>query len=196
MEGRRKMLGILTGLMGGRAAEKMVFDDITSGAASDLREATRLARMMVCDWGMNEDLGPRSFGRNQELVFLGREVNRTEDYSERTAQRIDDEIDALLRKSYDRATEILTTHRETLDKIATLLLERETLDGREVEELIAHGRILTEEERAAQEGAGGGEAESGEAEKTEPKQEPAPGQAATQGTEVAPGPDPSSVPAV
>jgi cell division protease FtsH len=151
MESRTKLRGILVGLMGGRVAEEKVFGDITSGAASDLKEATRLARLMVCQWGMSESLGPQTYGEHQELLFLGREVQRTQDYSEETARRIDEEVNELLRNSRQRAGDILDTHREKLETIAGLLLEHETLDGRDVEEIVEHGRILSEEERDAQE---------------------------------------------
>ena len=151
MESRTKLFGIVSGLMGGRVAEEEVFGDITSGARSDLKESTRIARLMICDWGMSAGLGPRSFGENQELMFLGREVNRSQDYSEETARRIDREIDGLLRQCYERAQEIIRTHREKLELIATRLLERETLDGRDVEDIVKHGRVLTEDERDEEE---------------------------------------------
>jgi len=147
VEGRRKLVGVLTGLMGGRAAEELVMSDITSGAASDLREATRIARLMTCDWGMSENLGPQTFGDNQELMFLGREINRTQNYSEETARRIDSEINALLKSCHDRALEILKAKKDLLEKIAGALLERETLDSLDVEDIVKLGRIRTEEER-------------------------------------------------
>ncbi len=149
MEGKVKLRGILTGYMGGRVAEELVFGDITSGAASDLKEATRIARLMVCNWGMSEELGPQTFGEHQELMFLGREVTRTQDYSEQTAQRIDHEVSTLLASCHEQARQILQTHRDLLEKIAELLLERETLDGRDVEEIVEHGRMLSENERDA-----------------------------------------------
>jgi cell division protease FtsH len=147
IEGKLKLMGILAGLMGGRVAEELVFDDVTSGASSDLKEATRLARLMICSWGMSETLGPQTFGENQELMFLGREINRTQDYSEETAEKIDAEVSGLLKKNYEHAKQIMVERRETLEKIASLLLERETLDGRDVEELVKHDRLLSAEER-------------------------------------------------
>lgn len=147
MEGRTKLLGILAGLMGGRVTEEIVFGDITSGAASDIKESTRLARLMVCSWGMSEELGPRAFGQNQELMFLGREINKTQDYSEATAVKIDQEVDRLINDAYQRARSIITDNRAKLELIASTLLERETLDGRDVEEIVEFGRILPEEER-------------------------------------------------
>ena len=148
MEGKRKLKGILATMMGGRVAEELVFGDITSGARSDLKQATRLARLMVCDWGMNENLGPQTFGTHEELMFLGREISRSQDFSEDTARRIDAEVSQLLRESHSRAREILEKHRDQLELVTKALLERETLDARDVEELMAHGRILSEAERA------------------------------------------------
>lgn len=149
MDGKIKLLGILATLMGGRVAEEMIFGDITTGARSDLKEATRVARLMVCDWGMSMDMGPQTFGEPEELMFLGREVTRHKDYSEETARKIDSEISSLLRDAYERAKKILVENREKLEDIARLLLERETLDGEEVVEIVKHGRILSEDERKA-----------------------------------------------
>jgi cell division protease FtsH len=150
MESRTKLLGILAGMMGGRVAEELIFQDVTSGAASDLREATRLARLMVCNWGMSDALGPQTFGENHDMMFLGRDITRTRDYSEETALKIDAEVSRLLHEAHDRARAILTTHRARLDRIADMLIERETLDGRDVDDIAKHGRILSETERDAQ----------------------------------------------
>jgi len=147
MHGQRKLKGILASLMGGRVAEKLVFGDITSGASSDLREATRLARHMVCDWGMNADLGPQTFGQHEELLFLGREVTRSQDFSEDTSRKIDAEVNAILRECYANASVIIEKHRADLDKLAITLMERETLDGRDVDDLLKVGRILSDAER-------------------------------------------------
>jgi len=149
MEGRVKLMSILTSFMGGRVAEELIFGDITTGARNDLKEATRIARHMICNWGMSVALGPQTFGENEEIMFLGREVSRSQDYSEDTARKIDQEISGLLQKSYARAKQILTDNRDKLEKIAVLLIERETLDGFEVEEIVKHGRILSEPERQA-----------------------------------------------
>jgi len=153
IEGRQKLLGILAGLMGGRVSEELVLGEITTGAASDLKEATRLARMMVCNWGMSETMGPQTFGENQELMFLGREVSRAQDFSEETARKIDAEVSRLLREAYDYARNILIEKRDKLETITSLLLEKETLDGRDVEDLLRDGRVLTPEERLAREPA-------------------------------------------
>ncbi|MGI6087201.1 MAG: ATP-dependent zinc metalloprotease FtsH [Kiritimatiellia bacterium] len=138
-----KLRCTLTGMMGGRAAEKLALGDITTGAGNDLKQATHLARMMVCNWGMSEELGPQTFGSNEELLFFGREVSRSQDFSEETARRIDMEVNRLLRAAFDEATAILQKHRDKLDLIAQTLLERETLDEQEVNDLIKLGRIDT-----------------------------------------------------
>ncbi len=151
-ESRHKLLGMLAGIMGGRAAEELVFGDITTGAYSDLKQATKIARAMVCEWGMSPILGPQSFGNREEMLFMGREVSRNNEYSEETARKIDEEVNRLLREAYDRASDILKSHRKELDLMVDQLLERETLDGREVEELVKHGRLLSEVERAEAEG--------------------------------------------
>ncbi len=146
-ESKTKLQSQLAILMGGRAAEAIVFGDITNGAHNDLKMATRMARSMICDWGMSETLGPQTFGERQELMFLGREITRSQDYSPTTAARIDEEVNRLLRSSYQRARDILTAHRDKLELIAKSLLERETLDGKDVEDIVRYGRILSEEER-------------------------------------------------
>lgn len=146
-ETRQRMLDRLAMTMGGRVAEELVFNDLTTGAAGDLKQATHIARLMVCEWGMSEVVGPQSFGSNQEMMFLGREVQRTQEHSEETARLIDSEVSRLLREANQRAVDLLTEHREQLDLIAEKLIERETLHGYEVAELMEHGRILEPEER-------------------------------------------------
>jgi len=146
-QGKRKLLGMLTGLMGGRAAEELACRDITTGASNDLKQATRIAHLMVCEWGMSGVLGPQSFGNREEMLFMGREVSRNQEYSEATAQKIDQEVNRLLTEAYQHALDLLRTHRDKLELITKLLIERETLDGRDVDELIKHGRILSDSER-------------------------------------------------
>jgi cell division protease FtsH len=151
MEGKLKLEGMLVALMGGRVAEELVFGDVTSGAASDLKEASRIARLMVCSWGMSSEMGPQSFGQNEEHMWLGREISRSVEISDDTARRIDKEVSGLLRESHRRATEILTEKRTGLDALFEALLERETLDGLEVEEIVRTGHLPTEEVRAEHE---------------------------------------------
>ncbi len=146
-QSRLKLLGQLAICMGGRAAEELIFGDITNGAAQDIKHATDVARMMVCNWGMSEELGPQRFGQNQELMFLGREVTRQQDFSEETARRIDAEVSRLLHDAHEEAIKTVTQFRDKLEMIAERLLEQETIDGRDVEEIVEHGRVLSSEER-------------------------------------------------
>ena len=143
-----KLKGTLAGLMGGRAAEELVIGDISTGAANDFKQATQLARLMVCNWGMSFELGPQTFGAGEELLFLGREVTRNQDFSEDTARRIDMEVNKFLREAYDKAKDILNKNHDKLDAIALLLIDREMLDGRVVGEIVEFGHVLSDEERA------------------------------------------------
>ncbi len=118
-------------LMGGRVAEELTQDDITTGAGNDIERATEMARRMVCEWGMSE-LGPLAYGSKDEPVFLGREFAQRADYSQDTAIRIDHEVTRIVQSGYEQARAVLTRYREVLDRIAHDLLERETLDGEEV----------------------------------------------------------------
>jgi cell division protease FtsH len=122
-------------LMGGRVAEEVTQDDITTGAGNDIERATDMARRMVCEWGMSE-LGPLAYGNKEEPVFLGREFAQRADHSGDTAVRIDKEIERIVSQGYDRATQILTQYRTVLNRVAEELLEHETLDGREVYRMI------------------------------------------------------------
>lgn len=128
----------LTVLLGGRIAEEVVFgaDRITTGAGNDLERATELARKMVCEWGMS-NLGPLTFGKREEAIFLGKEFARHQDYSESTAVAIDSEIKRLVEEAYRRAQELVQKHRPVLDRIAEALLEREVLEGEEVYQLVS-----------------------------------------------------------
>jgi cell division protease FtsH len=122
-------------LLAGRIAEEMFLKHITTGAGNDIERATELARKMVCEWGMSE-LGPMSFGKKEEQIFLGREIAQHRDYSEATAIRIDEEVRRLVKQGYDRAKAIIEKHSDALVRIAEALLEREVLDGNEVMQLI------------------------------------------------------------
>ena len=119
---RRHLLADLAISMGGRVAEELFLPDVSTGARQDLQQATRLAHAMVCDWGLSEKLGPRTFGKNEELVFLGHEVNRTQDYSEETARLIDEEVTALLRSAHDRAKELIESHRGAMEALVSAAL--------------------------------------------------------------------------
>ena len=141
------LLDDLVVCMGGRVAEELFLKDICTGARQDIAQATQLARSMVCEWGMSDVLGPRSFGKNEEYVFLGREVNRSQDYSEKTAQLIDTEVDRLLKEAHDKATQLLTENKAAVETLAKLLLDKETVDGVVAEEIVKYGRPRTPEER-------------------------------------------------
>jgi cell division protease FtsH len=133
--GRAYIQAQISILMGGRVAEELTQEDITTGAGNDIERATEMARRMVCEWGMSE-LGPLSFGNKDEPVFLGRDFNQRSDYSEDTARKIDQEVRAIVQNGYQRAQEILRTHREVLELVARELLERESLDGEEIYRII------------------------------------------------------------
>ena len=129
-------LRVLVHMMGGRAAEEIVLNQVTTGAQDDIRRATVIARRMVCEWGMSEKLGPRNFGGKDELVFLGREISHSRDYSENTAILIDEEVRELLDGADARAKKLLSDNVDKLHAIALALLEREVLDGEEIEKLL------------------------------------------------------------
>jgi len=131
LKSRRQILSDMIGLLGGRAAEEVVFNDITSGASNDLERVTKLARTMVTRLGMSDELGPMVYGKKEELVFLGREISEQRDYSEQVAQSIDTAIQKLIKEAYSEAKAILVKYRAELDKIAEKLLEVETLDAKE-----------------------------------------------------------------
>lgn len=130
---RKKLVAEMIGLLGGRAAEEIVFDDITSGASNDIERVTQLARGMVTRLGMSKELGPMVYGQKEELIFLGREISEQRDYSESIAEKIDAEVRSLVNDAYAEAKRILTEYRSQLDAVATRLLEAETLSREEFE---------------------------------------------------------------
>jgi cell division protease FtsH len=132
---KKKMFADMVGLLGGRAAEELVFDDITSGASNDIERVSKLARTMVMRMGMSEDLGPMVYGQKEELIFLGREISEQRDYSENVAEKIDKEVRSIVNDAYREAKQILTDYREKLDDVATKLLEVETLSKEEFEKI-------------------------------------------------------------
>jgi cell division protease FtsH len=140
---KNELLASLAVKMGGRVAEEIVFGDVTTGAAGDIKMATAMARKMVCEWGMSEKLGMVEYGEHEDYVFLGRELTRNRDYSEATAEEIDREVRRLLDDAYQTAKQTLIANRDHLDAIAKTLLEYETLDGLQIKELIQHGQLLT-----------------------------------------------------
>jgi cell division protease FtsH len=132
---RKKIIADMIGLLGGRAAEELVFDDITSGASNDLERVTRLARAMVTRLGMSDELGPLVYGQKEELIFLGREISEQRDYSEAVAEQIDKEVRRLINEAYEKARSLLVQYRDKLDAVATRLLEVETISREEFEAL-------------------------------------------------------------
>jgi cell division protease FtsH len=139
---KAELLASLAVSMGGRVAEELAFGDVTNGARGDIKMATATARRMVCEWGMSEKLGMVEYGDHEDYVFLGRDISRARDYSEATAEEIDREVRTLLDEAYQRAKQILTANRDKLDVIAKALLEFETLDGSQIEDIVKHGRML------------------------------------------------------
>jgi cell division protease FtsH len=126
---------MLAFMLAGHGAEDLVFHERTSGPHADIKQATKLARQMVIDLGMSDVLGPRTFGDKQELVFLGREISEQRDYSERFALEIDREVNKLISEGYKTAKKILSENRDKLDVIAKTLIEKETLEGDQLDEL-------------------------------------------------------------
>ena len=124
-------------LMGGRIAEEMTFKQVTTGAQNDFEQATEVARKMVCEWGMSESLGPLTYGKKEEAIFLGKEFNRHQDYSEATALQIDAEIKRVVTEQYARATRLLNENKGALGRVAEALLEREVLDASQLKQLMA-----------------------------------------------------------
>ena len=129
LESRKKLLSEMVTLLGGRAAEEIMFDDITSGASNDLERVTKLARRMVTRLGMSNKLGPMVYGQKEELVFLGREISEQRDYSEQVAQNIDNEVQEIVNFAYDKAKEILVEYKDKLIEVAEKLLEVESLSS-------------------------------------------------------------------
>ncbi|MBN2655126.1 MAG: ATP-dependent zinc metalloprotease FtsH [Nitrospirae bacterium] len=127
-------------LLGGRAAEELALNHMTTGAGNDLERATDLARKMVTEWGMSEKLGPLTFGKKDEQIFLGREIAKHKDYSEKTAEDIDDEVKNIVMKAYLDAKQLITENKDLLDAVANSLLERETIDAAEIDEIIEKAR--------------------------------------------------------
>jgi cell division protease FtsH len=139
---KNELLASLAVKMGGRVAEEIVFGDVTNGAAGDIKMATAMARKMICEWGMSEKLGMVEYGEHEDYVFLGRDISRARDYSEATAEEIDQEVRRLLDDAYQTAKQTLLANRDKLDVIAKALLEYETLDGSQIKEIVEHGQLL------------------------------------------------------
>ena len=133
---RDYLFATISVLMGGRIAEEMFLEDISTGAANDIERATELARKMVCNWGMSEKLGPLTFGKKDEAIFLGKELATHKDYSEKTTIMIDEETKRIVLACYEKAKNILAQNRDVVDKTARLLLEKETIDANQIDALL------------------------------------------------------------
>ncbi len=144
---RSEMLDELKVLLGGRVAEALVLKEISSGASNDLQRATQLARQMICEYGMSENIGPVTFGHRQDQVFLGRDIARDKDYSEEVAAEIDKEVRSFMEDAYAATEKLLNDNIDKLHVIAKALIEKETLDEEEIKQLIKYGHILTAEEK-------------------------------------------------
>ena len=140
------LLTSITILMGGRSAEELVLKDRTTGAGNDLERATELARKMVCEWGMSDELGPLTFGKKEEQIFLGREIAQHRDYSEETAIKIDQEVNKIVTSSYEKAKRLIIENVNALHRLASALLEKESLDGKEIDEIIFGNNTLVAQE--------------------------------------------------
>jgi cell division protease FtsH len=150
----------IAGMLGGNVAEQMVFGDTTTGSSNDIEKATSLARAMVTQYGMSEKLGPLTFGRKEEMIFLGREISEQRNYSDEVAAKIDAEVREIIDRAYDRAKEALVSQREVLDRLAALLVEKETIEHDEFESLF-DGILPPRGERPAPRTAAEGEAPAG-----------------------------------
>ena len=133
---RSYLAGQLATLLGGRSAEWMVFSEVTSGASNDLKRATEIAKQMVTQWGMSEKLGPLTYGRKDEEVFLGRDFSHVQDYSDKTAQEIDAAVREVIEAAETKAKDILTKEADRLHKLASALIEKESLDADEIDEIL------------------------------------------------------------
>jgi len=138
-------------LMGGRVAEELVLKTQTTGAGNDIERASEMARKMVCEYGMSENLGPLTFGKKDEQIFLGREISQHRDYSELTAQKIDDEVRSIVTGAYEMTTKLIKDNMDILHRMAKALLERETLDGRDIDEIMKEDGVEVKEASGAEE---------------------------------------------
>ncbi|HPC73681.1 MAG TPA: ATP-dependent zinc metalloprotease FtsH [Syntrophales bacterium] len=140
---RKYLLNNISILLGGRAAEELVLKDFTTGAGNDIERATDLARKMVCEWGMSPEMGPMSYGKKEEQIFLGRELAMHKDYSEETARKIDREVGTIVLESYEQAKRLLADHIDTLHNLASELIRKEVLNADELDQII-HGGSVTQ----------------------------------------------------
>lgn len=138
---RKKMLDMMCMIMGGRVAEEIFLGDVCSGASMDIRQATTIARKMVCEWGMSDRLGMVNYGDSDDYVFLGRDISKSRSYSEATAQEIDSEVRGLVNEAHQKARSLIEQYRDKVEAIAQALIEYETLDGKQVEDILKTGKM-------------------------------------------------------
>jgi cell division protease FtsH len=136
MHTRSEFIEEISVLLGGYVTEKEIFGEVTTGATSDLRRATNLSRRLITDYGMSEKLGPRTYGEKEEMIFLGREIHEQRDYSEKVAEEIDKEISGFIEKAYQQAQDIITKQRDKIEKVVAVLIEKETIEKEDFEELM------------------------------------------------------------
>ena len=142
------LLSLIVVLMGGRAAEEVIFNRLTTGAGNDIERATDIARKMVCAWGMSEKLGPLSLGKKEENIFLGKEFSTHKEFGEKTIEMIDEEIKNIVFDNYEKAKQLLIDHKDVLHKVAKLLLEKETIEGKEIDVFLEeHNTENSEQEK-------------------------------------------------
>ncbi len=171
--------------MGGRVAERLVLNRLGSGAQSDIVQATKMVRRMVTRWGMSEELGPVAYGDSDEQIFLGKEFSHRRDFSEATAQRIDDEVTRIIKECYTRAETVLQDNMDQLHLLARTLLERETLDAEELRKLLAGEELPP----MSNSGANGGAPQASEPPKSESSDPTAPATGSGSATEPTPAPE-------
>ncbi len=136
MQRRSEFVDELAVMLGGHAAEKTIFGEVSTGAHNDLKRATNLARRMITDWGMSDTMPPRTFGDRGDMIFLGRELHEQRDYSEKIAEKIDEEIASMIKNAFDTAKGVIVKHKAKLDQIVKVLLEKETIEKEAFEALI------------------------------------------------------------
>jgi cell division protease FtsH len=138
---KNELLDRVTGLLGGRVAEEIVFGEISTGASNDFEKATSIVRSMITEYGMSDRLATMTFGRSQGQVFLGRDLGHESNYSDKIAYEIDTEMQDLIRSCYNRAKNLIMEHRDKLELLAQTLLEKETLDERQIKQLLENGKL-------------------------------------------------------
>lgn len=152
-QSQKRLEASLVSFMGGRAAEELIFDDITTGAHNDIERATAIARAMVCEYGMSKELGPQNLGSHNQPVFLGQGISGSHEHSEETARKIDQEVQRILTEAYDKTMKILTDNKDKLIALSEILIDREALDFDEVDSILKTGKLpeSTFKEEAEQE---------------------------------------------